>query len=124
MVAWIYSTSPAKESIIRNAFQAGSRGQGFFYLNERLGSKCTFVEWDKVLMGPIYDKIGVEQGGCLSDRLYKLANNEQHSVAQASSLGLHMDEVCLSSIGLADDTCLLSSSDGYSPSRSCPLSYG
>ena len=99
-----------KESIIRNAFQAGSRGKGLLYLNERLGSRCTFVEWDKVLMGPIYDKIGVEQGGCLSDRLYKLANNEQHSVAQASSLGLHMDEVCLSSIGLADDTCLLSSS--------------
>ena len=98
-----------KESIIRNAYCAGSRGQGLVYLAERLGNRRTFVEWDKVLMGPICDKIGVEQGGCLSDRLYKLANNEQHSVAQASSLGLQMDEICLSSIGLADDTCLLSS---------------
>ena len=67
--------------IIRNAFLAGSRGQGLLYLADRLTNRQTFVEWDKCLMGPIKDLLGVEQGGVLSDRLYKLANNEQLSVA-------------------------------------------
>ena len=67
-----------KESIIRNAYSAGSRGKGIIYLAERLGNKCTYVELGKVLMDSICDKIGFESGGCLSDRLYKLASNEQH----------------------------------------------
>ena len=96
------------EFIIRNAFLAGSRGQGLLYLADRLTNRQTFVEWDMCLMGPIFDKLGVEQGGCLSDRLYKLANNEQLSTAQDSQLGLTMNGVCVSSIGQADDTCLVS----------------
>ena len=57
----------------------------FLVLKEKvLFSRQTFVEWDKCLMGPINDKLGVEQGGCLSDRLYKLTNNEQLSMAQDS----------------------------------------
>ena len=50
-------------------------------------------------MGPINDKLGEEQGGCLSDRLYKLTNNEQLSTAQESQLGLQVDETTISSIG-------------------------
>ena len=96
------------EFIIKNAFIAGSRGQGLLYLADRLSNRRTFVEWDKCLMGPILDKLGVEQGGCLSDRLYKLANNEQLSTAQDSMLGITMNGVCVSSIGQADDTCLVS----------------
>ena len=96
------------EFIIRNAFLAGSRGQGLLYLAERLSNRLTYVEWDKSLMGPIHDKLGVEQGGVLSDRLYKLANNEQLSVAQQSQLGVRMGSVVVSSIGQADDTCLVS----------------
>ena len=65
------------EFIIRNAFLAGNRGQGLLYLADRLCNRQTYVEWDKCLMGPIQDKQGVEQGGCNSDRLLKLANNEQ-----------------------------------------------
>ena len=56
------------EFIIRNAFLAGSRGQGLLYLADRLSNRHTYVEWDKELMGPIVDLLGVEQGGCLSDR--------------------------------------------------------
>ena len=52
-----------KEFIIRNAFLAGSHGQGLLYLADRLSSRQTFVEWDKCLMGPINDTLGVEQGG-------------------------------------------------------------
>ena len=70
-----------KEFIIRNAYLADAHGQGFLYLADRLKSRKTFVEWDKCLMGLICDTLGVEQGECLSDRLYKLANNEQLSVA-------------------------------------------
>ena len=59
-------------------------------------------------MGPIHDTLGVEQGGYLSDRLYKLANNEQLSVAQSSLLGVSLNGIVVSAIGQADDTCLLS----------------
>ena len=97
-----------KEFIIRNAFLAGTHGQGLLYLADRLGSRKTFVEWDKCLMGPICDTLGVEQGGCLSDRLYKLANNEQLNVAHQSELGVSVNGIVISAIGQADDTCLLS----------------
>ena len=78
------------EFLIKNAFLAGSRGQGLLYIADRLSNRKTYVEWDKKLMGPICDLLGVEQGGCLSDRLYKLANNEQLSVAQQSKLGINI----------------------------------
>ena len=97
-----------RESIIKNAFLAGCRGQGLLYLADRLGNRQTYVEWDKTWMGPIHDTLGVEQGGCLSDRLYKLANNEQHQVAQSSGMGVDVTHACISSIGLADDSALLS----------------
>ena len=96
------------ENIIKSAFLAGSRGQGLLYLADRLSNRKTYVEWDKTLMGPISDLLGVEQGGCLSDRLYKLANNEQLSVAQDSGLGLDLNGIIVSSIGQANDTCLIS----------------
>ena len=53
------------EFIIRTEFIAGSQGQGLLYLADRLKNRKTFVECDKCLMGPILDKLGVEQGGCL-----------------------------------------------------------
>ena len=59
-----------KEFIIRNAFLAGTQGQALLYLADRLGSRQTYVEWEKCMMGPIHDTLGVEQGGYLSDRLY------------------------------------------------------
>ena len=97
-----------KEFIIRNAFLAGSQGQGLLYLADRLGNRQTYVEWDKCLMGPIYDLLGVEQGGCVSDKLYKLANNELLTAVQSSQLGVAMNGVVISDIGQADDTLLLS----------------
>ena len=79
-------------------------------VNSRLEHRLTYVEWDKVLMGPIKDLLGVEQGGVNSDRIYKLCNNVQLSTAQSSSLGADIGSNLLSSIGLADDTVLLSNS--------------
>ena len=54
------------ESIIRNAYNAGLHGHGLLYLAKRLKNRQTFVEWNTCLIGPICDKLGVEQGGCLS----------------------------------------------------------
>ena len=59
-------------------------------------------------MGPIRDLLGVEQGGCNSDRLYKLANNNELILTQNSMLGLHMGGVHCASIGQADDVGLVS----------------
>ena len=39
------------------------------YLDKRLRNRLTYVEWDRQVMGPIQDKLGVEQGGCPSDRI-------------------------------------------------------
>ena len=59
-------------------------------------------------MGPIHDSLGLEQGGCNSDRIYKLCNNNQLSTAQLSQLGIDCGPAVISSIGLADDTVILS----------------
>ena len=97
-----------KECAIRNAYLAGTCDQGLLYLDSRLDSRRTFVEWDKVLMGPIDDKLGVEQGGVNSDRIYKLCNNVQLNTVQRSGLGVNLGDVVVSSIGQADDTVLIS----------------
>ena len=39
-------------------------------------------------MGPILDSMGVEQGGCFSDNIYRLVNNVQLETAQQSELGV------------------------------------
>ena len=75
------------------------------------------MEWDKVLMGPIVDTIGVEQGGVNSDRLYKLCNNVQLTTAQLSGLGVHLGDIIVSSIGQADDTARVK----LSPQVGCPV---
>ena len=99
-----------RENIIRNAYLAGTNDQALLYIDNRLKHRQTFCEWDKVLMGPIKDKLGVEQGGVNSDKLYKLCNNTQLSTAQHSEQGVTMGPVKVSSIGQADDTGLLSNS--------------
>ena len=95
-----------RENIIVNAYKAGTRDQGLVYLNNRLGSRLTYCEWNKALMGPIRDLLGVEQGGINSDRLYKLANNDQLNVAQLSNLGVDLGSYIVSCIGQADDSAL------------------
>ena len=97
-----------REFCIKSAYLAGSSDQGLIYLDNRMKHRQTYVEWDKVLMGPIHDKLGVEQGGCNSDRIYRLANNKELSLTQASLLGLNMGAIHVASIGQADDVALIS----------------
>ena len=80
------------EFIIRNAFLAGSRGQGLLYLADRLTSRLTYVEWDKCLMGPIKDLLGVEQD---STDWPIMSNSPPHE----SKLGLHMNGVVINWTG-------------------------
>ena len=51
-----------KECAMRSAFLDGTQYQSLLYLDARLSSRLTFPEWDKVLMGPIKDSMGLEQG--------------------------------------------------------------
>ena len=96
------------EFCIKNAFIAGSTGQGLLYLDNRMKNRHTYIEWDKILMGPVRDKLGVEQGGINSDRLYKLANNKELKITQQSALGLKIGDIHCGSIGQADDVGLVS----------------
>ena len=47
-------------------------------------NRKTFIEWDKEILGPTSDTIGLEQGGCAIDRFYRLVNNEKVKIAQES----------------------------------------
>ena len=62
------------------------------------------------MMGPIADTLGVEPGGVNSEKIYKLCKNVQLSTSQMSSFGVNLVSNVISSIGLADDTVLLSDS--------------
>ena len=97
-----------REFCVKSAYLAGTTDEGLVYLDNRMRCRQTFVEWDKTLMGPIKDRLGVEQGGCNSDRIYKLANNKELILTQNSMLGLKMGEVHCASVGQADDVALLS----------------
>ena len=99
-----------RENVIVEAFKAGTCDEGLIYLDNRLGNRQTFCEWSKELVGPIHDRLGVEQGGINSDRLYKLANNNQLKVALHSKLGADMGSMVIPIIGQADDTGLLANS--------------
>ena len=74
------------EHAIRCAFLAGTQDEGLVYLDHRLRNRLTFVEWYNQIMGPIRDTMGVEQGGCASDRIYRLVNNAQLDMSQISEL--------------------------------------
>ena len=98
-----------REIVIKKAYLAGSQDQGLLFLDNRLKSRLTILEWDKTLMGPIDDALGVEQGGINSDRLYKLANNDELKVTQSSGLGLDLGGgLHVASIGQADDVAIIS----------------
>lgn len=97
-----------KEHIINNLFEYGHRDQEVLLIDMRLSNRKTVCEWNKILMGPIHDECGVEQGGINSSEFYKIYNNEQISNAQASGFGVELGPVTISAIGQADDVVLLS----------------
>ena len=99
------------ESVIREAYLAGTQDQGLLLIKNRLMNRKTFCEYDKVIMGPIDDQLGVEQGGQNSDKFFRLVGNYQLKSAQNSSLGVQIaPDLNIAAIGQADDSCLMSTS--------------
>ena len=89
-------------------FLDGTSGQALLYLDARLENRVTFLEWEKILMGPVKDTSGVEQGGTYSSDQYKLYNNEQFTTAQESKFGVDIGPLSISCVGEADDSVLFS----------------
>ena len=48
------------------------------------------MEYNSKLPGPILDTLGLQRGGVHEYKLYRLVNNEQLDVAQASELGVNL----------------------------------
>ena len=100
-----------RKFLINSLYHCGTNGHSLVYINNRLKSRLTYIEWDKQIMGPIYDMLGVEQGGPNSGDYYKIFGKQQLADDQASGLGVPLgDETIISAIGQADDTVLLSNS--------------
>ena len=99
-----------KEFIINNLYEYGVNDQALLLVDQRLKNRRTVCEWNKILMGPIKDECGVEQGGINSSDLYKVYNNEQLSLAQDSQFGVPLGPVIISALGQADDVVLLANS--------------
>ena len=83
-------------------------GTSLLYVNNRLQSRRTLLEWDKTLMGPIDDEIGLEQGGISSGDQYKVYNSSQVQSSQSSRLGVPLGPEHVASIAQADDVALCS----------------
>ena len=92
----------------RRLYLDGTKNQNLSFIIKRLENRITFCEWDKELMGPIIDEIGLEQGGKNSTELWKVYNNEQLNVPQQTDFGVDIADVHVASIGQADDCVLLS----------------
>ena len=97
-----------KEILIRNLFIAGTNDQRLLFINERISNRRTFCEFDRIMMGPILDIRGLEQGGISSSDEHKLYNNEQAVSSQLSKLGVQLRVDTISCITLADDAVLIS----------------
>ena len=56
-----------------------------------LENRTTFLDWDRQIMGPIFDEKGVEQGGVNSDHFYKIFGKDQLRICQASNFGVSIN---------------------------------
>ena len=84
--------------MIKNLYFSGTDGETLLYLNNRLASRTTHLDWNGQLMGPILDEQGLEQGGVKSSDFYKIFGKEQLVTAQESSLGVPLGPVTVSGI--------------------------
>ena len=100
--------SVLRKILVNNLFHTGTSGQCLALINNRLQARSTYVEFDRQLMGPIEDQLGVEQGGSNSGDYYKIFGKEQLSTAQSSKLGVDLGGHVISAIGQADDIVLIS----------------
>ena len=86
-------------------------GNSLNHINNRLTSRLTYCDWDRQLMGPIYDKQGLEQGGCNSSDEYKIYNNDLLKIVQQSNQGVDLGNgLVITGLGQADDIAIVSNS--------------
>jgi len=78
------------ESVIVEAYRTGTNDQALIHIRNRLQNRKTYCEFDTHLISPRNDKLGVEQGGRLSDKYFRLCGNNPLNTAQASHLGIHI----------------------------------
>ena len=72
------------ELLIRNLFKAGMDGDSINLINNRLTNRLTYLDWNRSIMGPIKDELGLEQGGGNSSDFYEIYSNENLITAQKS----------------------------------------
>ena len=97
--------------IVRGLYQSGMECQSVMYMENRLANRITYCEYNKVLVGPIYDEQGLEQGRVSSSDCYKLYNNELLNISQQSCLGVDIGgQLVVSAVGHADDMVMMTSS--------------
>ena len=72
--------------VIHDTESKQTTGHSLLFIDNRLESRTTCVEWEKQLMGPIHDELGVEQGGIHSGDLYKIFGKDQLSMAIGTRL--------------------------------------
>ena len=94
--------------LIRNLYFSGTTGSSLVYMDNRMSNRKTYCEWENVIVGPILDQQGLEQGGIPSSDCYKLYNNEVLESAQNSKQGVNLgNNLVVSAVGQADDTGLV-----------------
>ena len=96
--------------MIRQLHLTSTTGHRLLYLDNRLKYCQTFLEWDKRVLGPIHDEVGLEQGGVSSGEHYVANRSENLEGAQDSNLGVpfHAAGVTVAYIGVAHDVTLIS----------------
>ena len=61
-MAEMLSATALKELMIKNLYFSDTDGETLLYLNNRMASRKTYLDWNGQLMGPMLDEQGLEQG--------------------------------------------------------------
>ena len=96
-----------RQILVRQLYLSGVKGDALLFIDNKLKNRSTVYEWDKVMMGPVQDDLGLEQGAICSSDFYKLYNNDQLKDAQSSGLGVDMGSSVVGAVGQADDIVLV-----------------
>ena len=76
------------QHVVKAAYYADTCDDALLYLDGRLRRRWTYVQLGQVVLWPIQDTVGLVQDGCTPDRLFRLNNTEQLSIAQLRTFTL------------------------------------
>ena len=97
--------SSRKEHIINEVFMANDSlpAQSILYIAKRLSSRLTYLNFNNVIMGPIHDERGVEQGGVWSSALFQLTTNKETITLNQTNYRVNIHGESIASLTLAND---------------------